>query len=100
MIGKLQTIILFYLVIKVTATTDDSECDTDSPEFSHFTGYPEIKTIKNTDGVTGVRITWNTDQLLYAPECADAFEAKKWSKLSSNASIHIFCRTYPTLILR
>ena len=75
-----------YLVIKVTATTDSGECDTDTPEFSHYTGYPEIKTIRTTNGVTGVRITWNTDQLLYAPECADAFEAIKLR----NTTFHFF----------
>ena len=53
----------------VMATSDDQgwfECREETPEFSHVTGSPDISTIADNDrGVTGVRISWSVDQLLY-----------------------------------
>ena len=67
-----------FFVMTINAFEYDSECGSETPEFSHLTGYPEIKQENGDQGISGVTISWGTDQLLFAPDCADAFEAGYW----------------------
>ena len=54
------------------------ECDAETPEFSHLTGQPLITPVTgHGHQISAVSISWTVDQLLFAPDCADAWEVEQ-----------------------
>ena len=79
------------------------ECDSETPEFSHLTGEPLISPVVRPHGhqISGVWISWTVDQVLFSPDCADAWEVEhqqvgggrlSWSPWSAMVS----CAPYRT----
>ena len=66
-------VILVLASLLVTAEERGAECEDETPEFSHLRGRPDIEA---EAGVAAVSISWTAEQLLYAADCADAFEVE------------------------
>jgi len=52
------------------------DCKTHNPVFSYVHGRPNITAVPGTSGLTAVLISWDVEQVLYAPVCVDAFEVE------------------------
>ena len=87
-------ILLFSLITASLIEGKDykGECENETPEFSHLKGSPDISPVIGENGVTEVIISWNDEQIIFAEECADAFEVEhqqvgggrmKWSEWSA-----------------
>ena len=51
-----------------------------TPQFSRLTGRPNISRETDESGITGLVVSWSPQQILFAPECADAFEVE-WQEV-------------------
>ena len=93
--------ILFVSSYLVEARGQTSECESEIPEFSQLGGQPLISQVPGHAGLSAVSISWTVDQVLFAPECADAWEVEhqqvgggrlSWSPWSAMVS----CAPYRT----
>ena len=89
-----KSILIFTSIIAVFIEGNEykGECDNETPEFSHLKGSPDISPVIGENGVSEVTISWTSQQIIFAADCADAFEVEyqqvgggrmKWSEWSA-----------------
>jgi len=79
----MNTALLILLVLHQLCTvagessnTDQSDCHTGRPEFSHVSGQPKVTPVWGPQAIAGLDISWTLSQVLGSPNCADAFEVE------------------------
>jgi len=54
----------------------NKDCAKHNPIFSYVNGRPNVSAVHGTTGIAALKISWDVQQVLFAPSCADAFEVE------------------------